>query len=415
VSAAITGLLANTTYHFRISATNAGGTSKGVDETLKTPPNASTVVTEPASALTQATATLNATVNPNGGEVGECAFEYGTTTSYGSSGPCSPLPGSGTNPVPVSAAITGLAANTTYHFRISASNAGGTSRGADESFKTASGCTAEGFCASISGEFQEPSAVAVDSSGDVWVAASQDQVLEFNSKHELVRQFGKEGAGEGEFNGIGGMATDASGDVYVTDYGNNRVQEFSPAGTFLRQFGSPGLGNGQFSGPTGIALDGSGDVWVLNTHGVLAQEFAGSGEYLSGFGSTGWFTGAASGLAVSGGNLYVAEPLPGQVQEYSTTGSSLGTFDERGSGNGRSQLPEGIAPDPATGDIFVSDAGKDNVQEFNSAGGFIAAFGSLGSGAGQFSFPKAVAVSSAGRFFVADAQNSRIEEWLTGP
>ena len=74
-----------------------------------------------------------------------------------------------------------------------------------------------------------------------------------------------------------------------------------------------------------------------------------------------------------------------------------------------------MSSDPATGDIFVSDAGKDNVQEFNSAGGFIAAFRSLGSGAGQFSFPKAVAVSSAGRFFVADTQNNRIEEWLTGP
>jgi DNA-binding beta-propeller fold protein YncE len=145
------------------------------------------------------------------------------------------------------------------------------------------------------------------------------------------------------------------------------------------------------------------------------QEFSGTGEYLSGFGSTGWFTGAASGLAVSAGDLFVAEPLPGQVQEYSTTGTPLASFDERGSGNGKSQLPEGIASDPATGDLLVSDAGKDNVQEFSPAGAFIATFGSQGSGPGQFSAPKGVAVSSAGRFFVADTQNNRIEEWLTGP
>ena len=40
-------------------------------------------MTDTASSVTQTAATLNATVNPNGGEVSECEFEYGTTTSYG--------------------------------------------------------------------------------------------------------------------------------------------------------------------------------------------------------------------------------------------------------------------------------------------------------------------------------------------
>ena len=136
MSASITGLTANTTYHFRISATNAGGTSKGSDETFKTPPNAPTVVTKPASAVAQTTATLNATVNPNGGEVSECKFEYGTTNSYGSSVVVRLAAGIGTSPVAVSASITGLTANTTYHFRISATNSSGTSKGSDETFKT---------------------------------------------------------------------------------------------------------------------------------------------------------------------------------------------------------------------------------------------------------------------------------------
>ena len=131
MTAAVTGLTANTTYHFRISATNAGGTSKGSDLTLKTLANAPTVETKAASALTQTTATLNATVNPNGGEVTDCKFEYGTTESYGSTASCASLPGSGNSPVAVSAAVTGLTANTTYHFRISATNTGGTIKGSD--------------------------------------------------------------------------------------------------------------------------------------------------------------------------------------------------------------------------------------------------------------------------------------------
>ena len=136
VTAAVTGLTANTTYHFRISATNAGGTSKGSDLTFKTPGNAPAVVTKPASTVAQTTATLNATVNPNGATVSECIFEIGETETYTFSVPCSSLPGSGSSPVAVSAALTGADPNTTYHFRISATNAGGTSKGSDQAFKT---------------------------------------------------------------------------------------------------------------------------------------------------------------------------------------------------------------------------------------------------------------------------------------
>ena len=140
VSASISGLAANTTYHFRISATNPGGTSKGLDESFKTlevaTEPAPTVVTKAASSVAQTAANLNATVNPNGGEVSKCEFEYGTSTAYDKTAPCSALPGKGTSPISVSASISGLSANTTYHFRISATNPGGTSKGLDESFKT---------------------------------------------------------------------------------------------------------------------------------------------------------------------------------------------------------------------------------------------------------------------------------------
>ncbi len=99
-------------------------------------PNSPTVVTGSASAVGSGSATLNATVNPNGGTVTECKLEYGTTVAYGQSATCTPSPGSGTSPVAVSAALTGLTANTTYHFRISATNAGGTSKGSDQTFTT---------------------------------------------------------------------------------------------------------------------------------------------------------------------------------------------------------------------------------------------------------------------------------------
>jgi PQQ-like domain len=102
-------------------------------EIVRSPPS---VVTGVASSVTPNSLTLNATVNPNGTEVSDCHFEYGTTTLYGSSAPCTTLPGSGNSAVAVAAPVGSLASNTTYHFRIVAANPGGTSYGVDETFAT---------------------------------------------------------------------------------------------------------------------------------------------------------------------------------------------------------------------------------------------------------------------------------------
>ncbi len=88
------------------------------------------------SSLAQTSATLNATVDPDGATVSDCHFDYGPTASYGTSVSCASLPGSGSSPVAVSALATGLSADTSYHFRIVATNAGGTSYGPDLLFTT---------------------------------------------------------------------------------------------------------------------------------------------------------------------------------------------------------------------------------------------------------------------------------------
>ena len=122
--------------------------------------------------------------------------------------------------------------------------------------------------------------------------------------------------------------------------------------------------------------------------------------------------GRATGLAFSGGNLYISEALASRVREFSTTGTLLGTFDEKGSGTGKSSLPWGIATDPTTGNLYVTEVGNDRVQEFSPAGSFIATFGTGGQGAGQLSGAKGVAVGSSGAVDVADTANNRIEEWV---
>jgi hypothetical protein len=139
VSASLSALSPETTYHFRVAASNSNGVvSYSSDQTLTTPALA---VSGQATNVTATSATLGGTVDPDGATITECHFEYGPTAGYGESQPCSSAP-SGSSPVAVSADITGLAENATYHFRLVAAYSDGSNvgsdAGSDETFTTLS-------------------------------------------------------------------------------------------------------------------------------------------------------------------------------------------------------------------------------------------------------------------------------------
>ncbi len=135
VSKAISGLKGSTTYNYRVSATNAYGTTVGLNKTFTTPKLPS-VTTEAASGVKEKEATLKGSVNPNGFST-TYQFEYGKTTSYGTKVPTSPTSvGSGTTAVALSKAIAGLEPGVTYNYRIVATNAAGTVNGANQTLKT---------------------------------------------------------------------------------------------------------------------------------------------------------------------------------------------------------------------------------------------------------------------------------------
>ncbi|MGH2854584.1 MAG: hypothetical protein ACRDLF_10410 [Solirubrobacteraceae bacterium] len=82
------------------------------------------------------TVKLEGVVNPEGEEVISCEFEYGTSTAYGHTAACTPAPGSGSAPVPVSAEVSGLALGTTYHYRLVAAGPKATNPSMDRTFAT---------------------------------------------------------------------------------------------------------------------------------------------------------------------------------------------------------------------------------------------------------------------------------------
>ena len=164
--------------------------------------------------------------------------------------------------------------------------------------ETCTGNCRAGLRGGGAGELGVPWGVAIDSSGDVYVADRvEDRIDEFSAAGVFVKAYGWGvadgmdqfetctttcqpgfvGGGAGELYQPEGVAIDSSGDVYVADEINDRIDEFSAAGAFIRQAGIGGGGAGQFDTPEGVAIDSSGDIYVADTFNDRIDEFSAAG------------------------------------------------------------------------------------------------------------------------------------------
>ena len=120
-----------------ITITTVGGTSATGASTRFTYAAAPTATTGVASSITATGATIAGTANDNGAAT-TLSFDYGPTTSYGSTATATPPSlSAGAGSIAVSSSLTGLSCNTTYHFRLKAVNGIATTNGLDASFTTA--------------------------------------------------------------------------------------------------------------------------------------------------------------------------------------------------------------------------------------------------------------------------------------
>ena len=142
VSATLTGLQPGATYHYRLIATNASGTTVGADATFTTlgapppsPPPPPTATTRSAISIGTTRATVRGTVNPRAART-TYYFEFGLTAAYGTQTPPRSL-SAGRRARSVRATLTGLQSGKTYHYRVVAKNANGEALGQDRTFTTA--------------------------------------------------------------------------------------------------------------------------------------------------------------------------------------------------------------------------------------------------------------------------------------
>jgi sugar lactone lactonase YvrE len=132
-----------------------------------------------------------------------------------------------------------------------------------------------GAYGSEDGQFKYPYGVAVDGSGDVYVADFYNhRIQKFDSAGNFVTKWGTSGSGDGQFDYPFGIAVDGLGYVYVADTYNYRIQKFDSDGNFVTKWGTWGSDHGQFRSPYGIAVDGSGYVYVADSSNNRIQIFA---------------------------------------------------------------------------------------------------------------------------------------------
>jgi sugar lactone lactonase YvrE len=269
------------------------------------------------------------------------------------------------------------------------------------------------------GQFAHPGDIAVDATGNLWVADENNNRIEkFNPVGEYLTKFGSSGTGNGQLSRPTALAIDSKGNIWVTDAGNKRVQEFNEKGEYLTKFGSSGTGNGQFgaAGPEGIAIDSKGNLWVSDTSSSRLEEFNSAGAFLKVIGAKGGEPGQFSeptGIDISpANNVFVADWANSRVEVYNEAGEYLRQFGTKGTGAGQFEGADGIAIDPS-GIVWVGDQNNKRVQEFNQNGHLIAQFGSPGSGAGQFNlgYPIGIAADPQGNLWVTDTANNRVQRW----
>ena len=110
--------------------------------------------------------------------------------------------------------------------------------------------------------FNMPSAVLVAPNGDIFVGDghggdSNARIVKFSSNGTFIKAWGKKGAGPGDFETPHALAMDSSGRLFVGDRGNNRIQIFDQDGTFLDEWK-------QFGRPSGLYIDGNDTLYLAD-------------------------------------------------------------------------------------------------------------------------------------------------------
>lgn len=312
--------------------------------------------------------------------------------------------------------------------------------------------------AATSASLNSPFGVAVDSAGNLYIGDTDSHRIRKVSTNGVISTVA--GRTDG-FSGDGGaatnasfrqptaIATDSAGNIYVADYGNHRIRKVDSGGTVSTVAGSGAdgfVGDGgaaasaRLFGPFGVAADGAGNIYVVdnsshrirkvNSSGVIST-VAGNG--IQGFSGDGGPAASARlfgpfGMAVdSAGNLYIADNGNHRIRKVDTRGvistvagnASQGFGGDGGAATSASlNAPRAVAVD-SVGNLYIADRGNHRIRKVSSAGiistvagNGLQGFSGEGGAATSASLwsPASVVIDSVGNLYIADSSNHRVRK-----
>ncbi|WP_162616221.1 S-layer homology domain-containing protein [Paenibacillus lutimineralis] len=310
-----------------------------------------------------------------------------------------------------------------------------------------------------SAELNNPSGVAVDSTGNLYIADSSNhrvRKVDVSGKISTIA-----GTGTGGYSGDGGPATsaqlnnpyrltlDSVGNLYIVDYSNDCIRKVDVSGNISTVAGGRGNGysgdggpatSAKLSYPDGVAVDSSGNLYIADkgNHRIRKVDTSGTISTVAGTGVRGYSGDggdAASaqlnsplGVAVdSSGNLYISDTFNHRVRKVDATGkiSTLAGTDGPGywgdgvpAASAIFNQPIGIAVDRG-GNVYIADRSNSRIRKVDTSGNI-----STIAGTGRYNYsgdgvpaasadlncPYGIAVDSSGNVYIADVFNSRIRK-----
>jgi sugar lactone lactonase YvrE len=324
--------------------------------------------------------------------------------------------------------------------------------------------------AATSAELYTPYSVAVDDVGDIYIADfGNERIREVAASTGDISTVAGDGSlgysGDGgaatsaELNQPTGVAVDGAGDVYVADYANDRVRAVGgnayslPGPGLINTLAGDGVGgysgdggradNAEIYQPTGVAVDASGNVYIADQFNQRVRKVTAStgkistvaGDGTGGYSGDGGIATSAemqnpNGVAVdSAGNIYIADTYNNRIRKVTASTGIMSTVAGDGakgySGDGGAatqaelNYPFGVAVDAAD-NIYIADVYNSRIRKVTASTGTISTV--AGDGVGGYSgdggaatsaelyAPNGVAVDSAGNIYIADTSNSRIRK-----